>query len=182
MATIPLQSKTRIVRITKGHEALIDEEDFESILTVHFRNDREWTGRVCDLSWQASVNKWGVYAYAAAGGRKTRVVMLMHRLITGAAGGAIVDHVNHNGLDNRRCNLRVCTMKENSANSRLQSNTTTGFKGVSTIGNRFRAQIGVSGEYIALGCFDTAELAAAAYDSAARQYFGEFALTNFMEQ
>lgn len=97
------------------------------------------------------------------------------RVILGAKAGDVVDHINGNPWDNRRENLRLCSQSDNRANSRVRKGHKTGFKGVSINGTRFQATF--KGEY--LGTFDSASEAAAAYDEAARQEFGEFAAVNF---
>jgi hypothetical protein len=82
-----------------------------------------------------------------------------------------VDHLNGDKTDNRAVNLRVCTAKENGENSRRSKNNTSGFKGVSRLGNglqkRFRAFICHNRKQIHLGCYDSAEDAHAAYLKAA---------------
>lgn len=88
-----------------------------------------------------------------------------------------VDHKDGDGLNNRWGNLRPANQSENKANGRLNSNNTTGFKGVTfyKATQRFQAQIYVRGKNIALGYFNTSEKAAIAYKKAALIYFGEFA-------
>lgn len=99
----------------------------------------------------------------------------MHVLIIGAPG---VDHENRNRLDNRRQNLRPATRSQNNANR--DGWASCGFKGVrQQSSGRFVARIMVNGKPLHLGSFDTAELAAASYDRAALEHFGEFARLNF---
>lgn len=88
-----------------------------------------------------------------------------------------VDHENRDGLDNRWDNLRRATPSQNGINRRLQSNSTTGFKGVClpTAKRRYTAHIKIRGKHRHLGCFDTAEEAAACYAEAAKELHGEFA-------
>lgn len=90
------------------------------------------------------------------------------------------DHINGNGLDNRKANLRPATRSQNGANSRLSSRSTSGYKGVSYDRARgsWKAQIGFRGENRFLGRYPTAEQAAAAYDAAAQELFGAYARTN----
>lgn len=86
-----------------------------------------------------------------------------------------VDHINGDGLDNRRCNLRLATPQQNQGNSRKRSNNRSGFKGVWLHGNKYQAQIGVNYHTQYLGTFDTPEAAHEAYCKAAHELFGEFA-------
>lgn len=91
-----------------------------------------------------------------------------------------VDHINGDGLDNRRSNLRLCNRSQNGAN-RVSPNREIKYRGVykSKNGNGFKAQIKAFRRNIHIGVFDTEEDAARAYDAKAREYFGEFARTNF---
>ncbi len=106
----------------------------------------------------------------------------LHRFITGAEPEDIVDHVNGDKLDNRRSNLRVASLAENSCNRGMASNNTSGYKGVVRRGNKFVAKIIHSGKYHHLGTYSTVESAAEAYDKAALKYHGPFARTNFQER
>jgi hypothetical protein len=108
------------------------------------------------------------------------VSTLAHRLITNAGPGQFVDHVNGDTLDNRRANLRLCNRNENNRNRRLNRTSTSGFKGVCWYKqtSRWKAQICVNGHKRGLGYFNTREAAAAAYDAAAVEAFGEYAMTN----
>ncbi|WP_411800508.1 HNH endonuclease [Cupriavidus respiraculi] len=88
----------------------------------------------------------------------------------------VVDHINHDTLDNRRINLRICTKSQNQWNRRVGANSSTGVKGVSHVKSRgkYRAEIRVFGKRIHLGWFDQIDDAAYAYRQAARIHFGEF--------
>lgn len=90
----------------------------------------------------------------------------------------IVDHEDHDGLNNRIKNLRDTGKQGNSANSLRNQNNRSGYKGVSPFRKSFRATIRVNGRLQHLGCFSDPKDAAAAYDKAAVQNFGQFALTN----
>ena len=89
--------------------------------------------------------------------------------------GMVVDHINGNSADNRLGNLRLATNAQNIRNSKLNKNSSTGLKGVTPRGKRWRAQIMVAGKKYVLGSFATPEDAHAAYCKAAQEQFGEFA-------
>jgi hypothetical protein len=90
----------------------------------------------------------------------------------------LIDHINCNSEDNRFSNLRLATRGENSANSRLASNNSSGMKGVYKKSTSYQAEITHNGKRIYLGSYLTKESAHAAYEKAAREYFGEYARPN----
>jgi hypothetical protein len=107
---------------------------------------------------------------------------LLHRLVIDAPKGVHVDHINHDGLDNRRANLRLATRSQNQANMRAETmGATSKYKGVSweKFTQRWKACITVHGKGITLGRYRAEEEAARAYDVAAAAFFGEFACLNF---
>jgi hypothetical protein len=151
------------IPLTKGYTAIVDDEDYDRLVSM---------GR-----WQASVTRDRVYAIHSL----NRGRIYMHRALV--PGAPLIDHVDGNGLDNRRANLRVATRAQNSMNMRLMTGTRTGFKGVArqprSNANPWRAYIRVDGRSHWLGVFPTREAAARAYDDAALSMFGEFARLNF---
>ena len=106
---------------------------------------------------------------------------LMHRLILERVlnrplvTGEFVDHINGDGLDNRRSNLRLATKADNCRNAKLRKDNKAGLKGVSLDNGRWRARIRVNTKEIYLGSYSTKEAAHEAYKVAAKLYFGEFA-------
>lgn len=155
---------TKEIPLTQGFVALVDDADYDRVIAAG--------------KWSAFVRKHTTY-----GKRKIRVGgqrqgVLMHTYITG---WPLVDHIDGNGLDNRRANLRPATSSENSQNRRMRSDNTSGLKGVSLIRGRWRARIYLDGAQCHLGYFPTPEEAALAYDAAAIKHFGEFARLNFPE-
>ena len=93
-----------------------------------------------------------------------------------------VDHQDGDKLNNRRENLRLCTSRENSKNTKIPKNNTSGAKGVSkNSSGRWRSRIWLNNKEIYLGVFDTIEEASAAYDKAAFELHGEFASPNKRE-
>ncbi len=105
----------------------------------------------------------------------------MHRQIMNAPAGLVVDHIDGNGLNNRKSNLRVCTQGQNSLNSRPRRNCSSRYKGVSFYKRDkiWQAQIFYNFRTINIGRFDDEVEAALAYDRKAEELFGEFAYLNF---
>lgn len=115
----------------------------------------------------------------------TGVVMLAHRIIWMMVHGRWpthdIDHKNGVRTDNRLCNLREATRSENHRNKAVRSDNSLGIKGVIRRNDnrprkkRFVARIKVDGKEIRIGTFLTVQEAGAAYEQAAKKYFGEFA-------
>lgn len=122
------------------------------------------------------LHAWTAYAQTTINGRVTT----MHQLLMNPPDGRYVDHVNGNGLDNRRSNLRLVTNQQNQANSTKRAAASSKHKGVSwsKTKKKWRAYICPNKKYIHLGYFTSEEDAASAYDRAAEQIFGEYARTN----
>lgn len=161
----PATIKDGVARIPVGVNAkdgyiLVDTED-------------SWVDR---YKWSSSI---GGYAFTKVGGRRGKNTSI-HRLLLSPADSQEVDHINGDKLDNRRSNLRLCTRGENAHNMGPHKNRNqSGFKGVSVRGRRFRASIYHRKVNYHLGYFDTAISAAKAYDTRAKELFGDFAWLNF---
>jgi hypothetical protein len=156
------------VALTQDKVALVDQADLE-VIAPH--------------RWYAARDHRTFYAHTAthrADGARTTICM-QSILMPDAPR---VDHVNGDGLDNRRANLRSATHAENLHNCRKSSRNTSGFKGVTWDkgGRRWLAQIVVNSRNIKIGRFADIDVAARAYDAAARAHFGSFAAVNFPEQ
>lgn len=124
-------------------------------------------------SWALNERPGGLVYVRSAGNGKRRAIG-MHRHILQPTVDMVVDHINHDGLDNRRKNLRECTRAENLGNQRPTKKGAVPFKGVTKRGNVFRAKLRDKW----LGHFATPEAAARAYDAAAIKRYGTFACTN----
>lgn len=159
---------TKRIAIGHGLYALVDAADFEAVSAYKWHRTKGTTNRTF---------------YAATctrGSHETRRRIYMHRLVMGlldAPRSVHADHINGDTLDNRRCNLRLADARQNGAN-RVGSASRSGFKGVFFEGGRWAARCG-KGAGSRIGKYDTEEVAARAYDAAARTRYGEFARLNF---
>lgn len=139
---------------------------------------------IVDDSYFLELNKYK-WHYLSSGGYAARKYknkrLLMHREILLAPNNLCVDHINHNGLDNRKENLRLCSKQENCRNQLKKINTLLPYKGVKIKeSGKFESTIRISPiEDYYIGTFNTLEDAAIAYDIKAKEYFGEFAYLNF---
>lgn len=162
----------KYINLTQGQSTMVDDEDFEYL--------NQW-------GWFAQRDAYTLYAcrYLPSKenkGKKTRTLLRLHRVIMDAPKGAVVDHIDGNGLNNQRSNLRVCSLSQNQRNSRKQCNNTSGYKGVSWHKGRrmWQAQIVVNNKKVYLGAYDYVTDAALAYNAGAIKYFGEFARLNIV--
>ena len=161
----------KTIILTKGKVAKVDDDDFE------------WLSK---YKWHAVIHSGYFRAERTAYVNKKTVNIFMHREIMKTPKGMLTDHINHDTLDNRKENLRICTSSQNHMNFKKKLNNTTGYKGV-TINKSchskisYFAQITLNYKLHYLGTYNTAEDAARAYDKKARELFGDFAYINFPE-
>ena len=148
----------KLVELTKGYFAIVDDEDFD---------------RVTRYEWQTNYHH-DEKIYVTCGPYEDHPYRKLHHFILDT--NEQVDHINRNGLDNRKSNLRLATTEQNCANRRGWYNSESGFKGVTRVGSG-RWQARYRGKQI--GTFDTTEEAARAYDVEAFAHMGEFAYLNF---
>lgn len=151
---------------------LVDSEDFE------FVNCYKWFLVKGRHTFYASANKWSNNINRPF--QMHRFIMKIYNDLTPKI---IIDHKNGDALDNRKCNLRMCSNAENIRNAQISNNNTTGYKGVhmkKEHGRRKRyvAKIRTDVGEIGLGHFMSASEAAIAYNEAAIKYHGEFAFLN----
>ena len=148
------------ILLSQGKVAVVDDEDFEHI------NQFNWC-----YSNQG-------YAVRHEQGHH-QGLLLMHRIILPPPDEMEIDHINHNGLDNQKNNLRICTRSQNLQNRFIFKNNSSGYKGIYPDRNKWRVQIRINKIKINLGSFSSPHEAALAYDKAAKELFGVFAKTNF---
>ena len=157
------------IPLTQGQFALVDDEDFEELNK---------------FKWQAMKDRVTYYAVRTVYDRpnKKQYAVLMHRFILGLTDPKIQgDHIDHNGLNNQRSNLRVATRKQNIRNSTGNKKAMSIYKGVTfyTKENKWVAQISINGKNKYLGIFTDEIEAAKKYDEMAKLHYGEFAYLNF---
>jgi hypothetical protein len=151
------------IPLSQGKFATVDDEDFE------------WLSR-CKWSYDPKG-----YAIRAVRAEDKTYMLYMHRAILNASGPCVVDHIDGDGLNNQRANLRIATVAQNVHNTRPQKRSkTSAYKGVSRYRKtgKWQASIKKSNERLHLGLFDTEEDAARAYNAAARHLFGSNAYVN----
>lgn len=155
----------KVIELTKGQVAIVDDEDFE---------------RIAQWRWHINTQGYAVRKRRNPDGSKT--TLLMHREVLNAPKGVFIDHRNMHRTDNRRENLRITSRAGNRANSRANKGTKVGLKGVILIKGAIRkpycAQIRYEGKTRHIGVFATAQEAHEAYCKAALERHGEFARFN----
>ena len=157
-----LTEGAKLIPLTQAKFAIVDAEDYE------------WLNQ---YKWHAKKHKNTSYAETQKNGK----LIKMHRLITSAPPHLFVDHRDHNGLNNRRYNLRLCTNQQNVFNRRPRPGGTSKYKGVywHKKTKKYTAAIKANGKRYYLGYFDDEIEAAVVYDIKAMELFGEFAYLNF---
>lgn len=155
MKTIPL---------TQGHVAKVDDADYE---------------RVAQFKWHIKRYSHTIYATAHVPGN-ARQKVLLHRVIMDAAPGVEIDHIDRDGLNCQRSNLRASTHKQNNGNKQKRKDSKVPYKGITWHAQSSRWRVRVAKQHI--GMFDDPVEAAKAYDVAAKKQWGEFAYLNFPEE
>ena len=158
----------REIELTQGKVTLVDDADYE------------W---LSSWKWCANTNGSRSHWYARRNcyDGPHRTTVRIHRVIMDAQPGEQVDHINRNGLDNRRENLRICSHSENQHNAAKRRGCSSRYKGIywHKGHGKWVAQVGLTGSRHHLGYFVNEIDAAHAYDDAARELHGEFACVNF---
>lgn len=160
------EDNTVRIPLTQGEYAIIDAADLPLVQ---------------EYNWRLHVTKRQRYARGRSRvpGKRGKPSVYLHRLLLQPAPHVRVDHKNHNGLDCRRSNLRECTGSTNGGNKRSQVGSRAPYKGIWKKDNKWLAEVRCQGKRHYLGRYLNPEDAARAYDSKAREVFGEYAHTNF---
>lgn len=160
---------TREIPLTAGKIALVDDEDFESLLGFTWHAVRS----------SQKIENW--YARRTEKGENGKPVHIyMHRVILSASKDQECDHRDHDGLNNRRSNLRLCSRALNCANIR-RAPAASGYRGVyyQKKDRRWQAQATVNNKTVNLGTFSDPSDAAKARDAYVAGLYGDFAILNF---
>lgn len=174
----------KLIELTQGKFAMVDDEDFE---------------KLSDFKWHAHTRKGRDHTFYARRngnyrpGNRTDAIY-MHRVVMNVSENEMIDHIDRNGLNNQKSNLRITTQSNNKKNSKGFG--VSKYKGVYLqklqrkykkkngeisvyYSERWVAQILIDKKYTCIGAFKTEEDAAKAYDEKAKIYHGEFANLNF---
>jgi hypothetical protein len=159
------------IPLTQGKFALVDDENYEDLI---------------QFKWCAHRGRNTFYAVRNVYIGKKRRLEWMHRRILGLkfGDGKITDHTNHNGLNNQKKNIRICTNKENCRNRKTLYSNISGYKGVSwhKLAKKWQVRIRVDYQLKHLGYFNNKVKAAQVYNDAAITHFGKFAKLNKIER
>lgn len=160
------------IQLTRGMVALVDDEDYIFLA--------QWKWAYKDKGHRNT--GYAVRGKSMPNGRYK--VFAMHRVIMDALITHEIDHINGNGLDNRKENLRIATKAQNQMHKQLQRNNTSGYKGVyySEKKGKWRSAIGYNNKGYKLGWYKTKEAAAEAYNRAAVKHHGAFAILNRIQE
>lgn len=152
--------------LSSGIICQVDDEDLE---------------RLNSHRWFVIKKKHTCYAVAFKKVDGKTVSTTMHRLLTAAKDGELVDHMDRNGLNNKKSNLRICNISENSTNRKKKAGTSSNYRGVSYAkkNKAWFVFISKNKKKKFIGAFKDEEQAARAYDREAKILHGQFANLNF---
>jgi len=156
------------IKLTRGLFVMVDDEDYEYL--------NQW-------NWYTNKSRNTYYAarYATKNGKE--IVKLLHREILNTPDNLFVDHIDHNGLNCQKYNIRNCTRSQNAMNRIPWGKSKYLGVSVEAMGRhigRIKAQVRINKKVTCLGYFKTEELAALAYNEAAKKHYGEFANLNII--
>lgn len=163
--TQPPDQSIRLIPLTQDRNAIVDAIDYDFLM--------QW-------NWHTHKKSYGEKYYAARS--LSGDILMMHNVILPVRRGLEVDHIDGDGLNNRKNNLRPATHSQNQKNRKKQKSK-SGFKGISLdkryTNKKWRVYINSNGKRINCGGYATQEDAARIYDEAAKKYHGDFAALNF---
>lgn len=155
------------IKLTQGQFALVDDEDYDRLVAMG-----KW---VLNNGYAAIIK-----SFKNEHGKRTSKAIYMHRVVAKDINAPMIDHIDQCRVNNQKHNLRGCDFHKNGANSKKQSNNTSGYKGVhwDKRKNKWRAMIGFEMKLKHIGHYEDIKEAASAYNQAALNLFGEFAKLN----
>ena len=158
---------TAIIPLSKGYVTIVDSCD------AGLASGRKW---IANVAYRPDGSVRTVYAYRRQFFDGVLRTVYLHRLIAGTPTGMFTDHIDGDGLNNRRSNLRTADVQQNSCNQRLSLANSSGHKGVywHKASGLWHAQIKKDGRKYSLGYFSDVEAAAAAYSKASTEIHGEY--------
>lgn len=152
----------KIIKTKKGDRILVDNEDFDYLN---------------QMTWYVSSSSYAMT-------HRNNLLLSMQRILMKPSKSKCVDHINHNTLDNRKVNLRVCSLSQNHWNTLKHKTNKTGYKGVSLYkrNGKYEARIRIFGKKLWLGYFDLKKDAHEAYQKVSLVYHGKYALKSLKSQ
>jgi len=163
------------IQLTQGKVALVDDDDYEMVNSIRWRS--------LERKRNSGISCYYANGYVGTINGKIKSI-LMHRLIIrNIPIGYEIDHIDRNGLNNQKSNLRICTSSQNNHNRIKSPNKSSIYKGITYLTRknrvkRYLCRIFVDGESITIGCFKTEIEAAIAYNKEIAKYHGEFSVLN----
>ena len=156
----------KTIELTQGKFTIVDDDDYL------------WLG---SFKWSVSADGYAIRNKKLGYGKNNRTIEYMHKTVMHCDGSIKqVDHINLDRLDNRKSNLRLCSMEQNRKNRKKTKNNTSGFKGVfwDKVSSKWYAQVTANRKVFSLGRSETKEEAARKYNQKATELHGEFAHLN----